>query len=51
MGKNDKKGCYGLLRLLCSRNARPGKALVERAQWEPQQAPPACEKCVSVDEA
>ena len=24
--------------LLCSRNARPQKALVGRAQWEPKQA-------------
>jgi hypothetical protein len=34
VGKN-KKDRVGLL---CSRNARPQKALVGRAQWEPKQA-------------
>ena len=35
--------------LLCSRNARPPKALVGRAQWEITQSPPLKKKRASVE--
>jgi hypothetical protein len=37
--KGEKEWEEGLLRLLCSRNARPEKALVGRAQWKINQPP------------
>lgn len=33
-GRNSREGEGSLIGLLCSRNARPEKALVRRAQWE-----------------
>ena len=39
-GTRKKGGEGGLLGLLCSRNARPKKGLVRRAQWETKQATP-----------
>ena len=37
-GKDNREERRQPVGLLCSRNARPQKALVGRAQWEPKQA-------------
>ena len=38
VGKRDRKEGMDADDLLCSRNARPPKALIGRAQWETKQA-------------
>ena len=45
-GVKGEKGRAVLSGLLCSRNARPQKALVGRAQWEINR-PPSCEEEIS----